>query len=276
MPKLNFKNNQQPISFQELKIELPEKTNHGSVVRICRTLQSQMSGFVKYNVISSETKDSKTSITLTGQAAKDMFDIISNKLSFEIPHSHMVIKKLFEILNITTAYFTETDKYLSTITVVGDRKVELKKEILDFIKKYLFGCPPKMTKIILEKNPDIKPNNVIGCGGSTIVHFEDDAVYDQFFQIFQTIPDFIQFIPYDGKAHNKDVILRICNEQNPNHRACHSVNPMKNGGTITLLAIENVEDIKENIEAEIAKLDNSSSTDLIDSLLADDDVIIES
>jgi hypothetical protein len=270
MPKLNFKNNQQ---LQELKIELPEKTNHGSVVGICRTLQSQMSGFVKYNVVSSGTE---ISITLTGSASQAMFDIISNKLSFEIPHSHMVIKKLFEILNITTAYFTETDKYLSTITVVGDRKVELKKKILDFIKKYLFECPPIMTKIILENNPNIKPNNVIGCGGSTIVHFEDDAIYDQFFQIFQTIPNFIKFIQYDAKTHHKDVIIQICNEKNPNHRACHSVNPMKNGGTITILAIENVEDIKANIEAEIAKLDKSSSTDLIDSLLELEDDSVKS
>ena len=75
MPKLNFKNNQQPISFQELKIELPEKTNHGSVVGICRTLQSQMSGFVKYNVVSSGTE---ISITLTGSASQAMFDILSN------------------------------------------------------------------------------------------------------------------------------------------------------------------------------------------------------
>jgi len=266
MPKLNFKNNKQSISFQELKIELPEKTNHGSVVRICRTLQSQMSGFVKYNVVSSGTE---ITITLTGSASKAMFDIISNTLSFEIPHSHMVIKKLFEILDIKTAYFSETAKYSSTITVVGDRKVELKKEILDFIKKYLFECPPIMTKIILEKNPDIKPNNVIGCGGSTIVHFKEEAVYEQFHEIFQTIPNFIKFIQYDAKAHDKDVIIRICNEQNPNHRACHSVNPTKDGGRITILAIENVEDIKTNIEAEIAKLDTSASTSAIDSLLED-------
>ena len=268
MPKLNFNNkNQQQISFQELKIELPEKTNHGSVVGICRALQANSSGFVKYKVDSSGTA---TTITLTGPASQAMFDTLSNKLSFEIPHSHMVVKKIFEILNITTAYFTETEKYSSSITVVGDRKVELKKEILDFIKKYLFECPPIMTKIILEKNPDIKPKNVIGCGGSTIVHFEDDAVYDQFHEIFQTIPNFIQFIPYDAKAHDKNVIIRICNEQNPNHRACHSVNPNKNGGTITLLAIENVEDIKANIEAEIAKLDMTASTSAIDSLLEDD------
>jgi len=267
MPKLNFKNNQQPISFQELKIELPEKTNHGSVVGICRTLQSNSSGFVKYNVVSSGTE---TTITLTGNASQAMFDTLSSKLSFEIPHSHMVVKKLFEILKITTAYFTETDKYSSTITVVGDRKVELKKEVLDFIKKYLFECPPIMTKIILENNPDIKPNNVIGCGGSTIVHFEDDAIYDQFHEIFQTIPNFIQFIQYDAKAHHKDVIIRICNEQNPNHRACHSVNPNKDGGRITILAIENVEDIKTNIEAEIAKVDATALTGAIDSLLEDD------
>ena len=269
MPKLNFKNNQ-PISFQQLKIELPEKTNHGSVVGICRALQATSSGFVKYNVVSSGTE---TTITLTGPASQAMFDILSNKLSFEIPHSHMVVKKLFEILNIRTAYFTETEKYSSSITVIGDKKVELKKEILDFIKKYLFECPPIMTKIILEKNPDIKPKNVIGCGGSTIVHFEDDAVYDQFHEIFQTIPNFIQFIPYDAKTHDKNVIIRICNEQNPNHRACHSVNPNKNGGTITLLAIENVEDIKANIEAEIAKLDATASTSAIDSLLEEDDSI---
>ena len=267
MPKLNFKN-QQPL--QELKIELPENTNHGSVVGICRTLQATSSGFVKYNVVSSGTA---TTITLTGPASQAMFDILSNKLSFEIPHSHMVIKKIFEILNIKNAYFTETAKYSSSITVVGDRKVELKKEILDFITKYLFECPPIMVKIILEKNPDIKPKNVIGCGGSTIVHFEEDAVYDQFLQIFQTIPNFIQFIQYDAKTHHKDVIIRICNEQNPNHRACHSVNPNKNGGTITILAIENVEDIKATIEAEIAKLDATASTSAIDSLLEDDDAI---
>jgi hypothetical protein len=266
MPKLNFKNKNQPISFQELKIDLPEKTNHGSVVGICRTLQSQMSGFVKYKVESSGTE---TTITLTGPASQAMFDILSNKLSFEIPHSHMLVKKIFEILDIKNAYFTETAKYSSTITVVGDNKVELKKEILDLIKKYLFECPPIMTKIILEKNPDIKPTNVIGCGGSTMVHFEDDAVYDQFLQIFQTIANFIQFVKYDAKAHHKDVIIRICNEQNPNHRACHSVNPNKNGGTITLLAIENVEDIKANIEAEIAKLDTTVLTSAIDSLLED-------
>ena len=120
---------------------------------------------------------------------------------------------------------------------------------------------------MLENKPTIKPTNVIGCGGNTLVYFEDDTGYDQFNQIFQMIPDFIQFISYDGKAHHKDIILRICNEQNPNHRACHSVNPNKNGGTITLLAIENVEDIKANIEAEIAKLDMTASTELIDSLL---------
>lgn len=271
MPKLNIKNNNQPNSFKELNIELPPNTNHGSVVGICRTLQSQMSGFVKYKVESSGTA---TTITLSGPASQAMFDILSNKLSFEISHSHMVIKKLFEILNIKNAYFTETAKYSSTITVVGDRKVELKKEILDFIKKYLFECPPIMTKIILEKNPDIKPKNVIGCGGSTIVHFEDEAVYEQFHEIFQTISNFIQFIQYDAKAHDKDVIIRICNEQNPNHRACHSVNPNKDGGRITILAIENVEDIKANIEAEIAKLDATASTSAIDSLLEDD--IIES
>jgi hypothetical protein len=123
MPKLNFKNNQQPL--QELKIELPPNTNHGSVVGICRALQATSSGFVKYNVVSSGTA---TTITLTGSASQAMFDILSIKLSFEIPHSHMVVKKLFEILNITTAYFTETAKYLSTITVVGDRKVELKRD----------------------------------------------------------------------------------------------------------------------------------------------------
>ena len=39
---------------------------------------------------------------------------------------------------------------------------------------------------------------------------------------------------------------------------------------ITLLAIEKVEDIKANIEAEIAKLDMTASTELIDSLLEDD------
>ena len=268
MPKLNFKNNnQQPISFQELKIELPEKTNHGSAVGICRALQQGMAGFVKYSVVSSETE---TTITLTGSASQAMFDILSNKLSFEIHHSHMVIKKIFEILNIKNAYFTETAKYSSSITVVGDRKVELKKEILDFITKYLFECPPIMVKIILEKNPDIKPKNVIGCGGSTIVHFEEDAVYNQFLQIFQTIPNFIQFIQYDAKTHHKDVIIRICNEQNPNHRACHSVNPNKDGGRITILAIENVEDIKAIIEAEIAKLDTTASTSAIDSLLEDD------
>jgi hypothetical protein len=266
MPKLNFKNNQKSISFQELNIELPENTNHGSVVGICRTLQATSSGFVKYNVVSSGTA---TTITLTGPASQVMFDILSNKLSFEIPHSHMVIKKIFEILNIKNAYFTETAKYSSSITVVGDRKVELKKEILDFIKKYLFECPPIMTKIILEKNPDIKPTNVIGCGGSTIVYFEDDTVYDQFHEIFQTIPNFIQFIQYNAKTHDKDVIIQICNEQNPNHRACHSVNPNKNGGTITILSIENVEDIKANIEAEIAKLDATASTSAIDSLLED-------
>jgi hypothetical protein len=266
MPKLNINiKNQQ--SLQKLKIELPPKTNHGSVVGICRTLQANSTGFVKYDVVSSGTE---TTITLTGSASHAMFDILSIKLSFEIPHSHMVIKKLFEILNITTAYFTETAKYLSTITVVGDRKVELKKEIIDFIKKYLFECPPIMVKIILERNPDIEADNVMGCGGSTIVHFEDDAVYDKFHEIFQTISNFIQFIKYDAKAHDKDVIIRICNEQNPNHRACHSVNPNKNGGTITLLAIENVEDIKANIEAEIAKLDATASTSAIDSLLEDD------
>ena len=270
MPKLNIKNNNQPNSFKELNIELPPNTNHGSVVGICRTLQSQMSGFVKYKVESSGTA---TTITLSGPASQAMFDILSNKLSFEISHSHMVIKKLFEILNIKNAYFTETAKYSSTITVVGDRKVELKKEILDFIKKYLFECPPIMTKIILEKNPDIKPKNVIGCGGSTIVHFEDEAVYDKFHEIFQTISNFIQFIQYDAKAHDKDVIIRICNEQNPNHRACHSVNPSKDGGRITILAIENVEDIKANIEAEIAKLDATASTSAIDSLFLEDDII---
>lgn len=264
MPKLNIKNKNQSISFQELKIELPPNTNHGSVVGICRALQATSSGFVKYNVVSSGTA---TTITLTGSASQAMFDILSNKFSFEIPHSHMVVKKLFEILNITTAYFTETAKYSSTITVVGDRKVELKKEIMEFIKKYLFVCPPIMVKIILERNPDIEADNVMGCGGSTIVHFEDDAVYDKFHEIFQTISNFIQFIQYDAKTHHKDVIIRICNEQNPNHRACHSVNPNKNGGTITLLAIENVEDIKANIEAEIAKLDATASTELIDSLL---------
>jgi hypothetical protein len=264
MPKLNINIKNQPISFQELKIELPEKTNHGSVVGICRTLQANSSGFVKYNVVSSGTE---ISITLTGNASQAMFDILSNKLSFKIEHSHMVVKKLFEILNIKNAYFTETAKYSSTITVVGDRKVELKKEILDFIKKYLFECPPIMTRIILENNPDIKPKNVIGCGGSTIAHFEDDTVYDKFHEIFQKISNFIQFIQYDAKAHDKDVIIRICNEKNPNHRACHSVNPNKNGGTITLLAIENVEDIKANIESEIAKLDATASTELIDSLL---------
>jgi hypothetical protein len=269
MPKLNFKNNQ-PQSQQELKIELHPNTNHGSVVGICRALQSNSSGFVKYNVVSSGTE---TTITLTGPASQAMFDILSNRLSFEIPHSHMVVKKLFEILNITTGYFTETAKYSSTITVVGDRKVELKKEILDFIKKYLFECPPIMTKIILEKNPDIKPKNVIGCGGSTIVYFEEDSVYDKFHEIFQTIPNFIQFVQYDAKTHHKDVIIRICNEQNPNHRACHSVNPNKDGGRITILAIENVEDIKANIEAEIAKLDMTASTSAIDSLLEEDDTI---
>ncbi len=262
MPKLNFKN-------QELKIELPQNTNHGSVVGMCRILQKYMPGFVKYNVSSSETKDGKTTITLTGQSSKEMFDIISNILSFEIQHSQMVVKKMFEILDIKTAYFSETGKFSTMITIVGDKKIELKKKITDFIKKYLFECPPIMTKIILEKNADIKPTNVIGCGGNTIVYFEDDAGYDQFHQIFQTIPNFIQFIQYDGKAHHKDVILRICNEQNPNHRACHSVNPNKNGGTITLLAIENVEDIKITIESEIAKVDTSASTDLIDSLLED-------
>ena len=270
MPKINFKN-QEPL--QQPLIELPEKTNHGSVVGMCRILQKDMPGFVKYNVVSSETKDGKTTITLTGQSYKEMFDIISNTLSFEIQHSPMVVKKMFEILDIKTAYFSETGKFSTMIIVVGDRKVELKKKITDFIKKYLFECPPIMTKIILEKNADIKPTNVIGCGGNTIVYFEDDAGYDQFHQIFQTIPDFIQFIPYDGKAHHKDVILRICNEQNPNHKACHSVNPNKNGGTITLLAIENVEDIKANIEAEIAKLDTSVSTSAIDSLLEEDDAI---
>jgi hypothetical protein len=275
MPKINYNKNQP--QQQQFNIELPNPmTNHGSVVGMCRALQQGMTGFVKYNVTSSETKDSKTSITLTGQAAKDMFDIISNNLSFEIQNSIMTVKKMFEILDIKTAYFSETGKFSTMITVIGDKKVELKKKITDFIKKYLFECPPIMTKIILEKNPNIKPTNVIGCGGNTIVYFEDDAGYDQFHQIFQMIPDFIQFIPYDGKAHHKDVILRICNEQNPNHKACHSVNPNKNGGTITLLAIENVEDIKTNIQAEIAKLDTSASTDLIDSLLADDDVIIES
>ena len=262
MPKLNL--NQQ--SQQQLKIELPEKTNHGSVVGICRDLQAKSSGFVKYNVVSSDTS---TSITLTGSASQAMFDILSNNLSFEIQHSPMVVKKILEILKITTVYFTETAKYSSTITVVGDQKVVLKKEILDFIKKYLFESPPIMTKIILEKNPAIKPKNVIGCGGNTIVHFDDDAVYDQFLQIFQTIPNFIQFIPYDAKTHHKDVIIRICNEKNPNHRACHSVNPNKSGGTITILAIENVEDIKTNIEAEIAKLDATASTSAIDSLLED-------
>lgn len=261
MPKLNFKNQPQQ---QQFNIELPSQTNHGSVVGMCRTLQAQMSGFVKYNVVSSGTE---TTITLTGNASQPMFDIISNKLSFEIQHSPMVVKKIFEILNISTVYFSETGKYSSTITVVGDKKVELKKEISDFIKKYLFECPPIMVKIILEKNTDIKPTNVIGCGGSTIVHFEDDAVYEKFHEIFQTIPNFIKFVQYDAKTHNKEVIIRICNEQNPNHRACHSVNPNKNGGTITILAIENVEDIKVNIEAEIAKLDMTASTELIDSLL---------
>jgi hypothetical protein len=270
MPKLNFKN-QQPL--QEFKIELPQNTNHGSVVGMCRTLQAKMQGFVKYNVSSSETTENKTNITLTGPASKAMFDIISNTLSFEIQHSPMVVKKMFEILDIKTAYFSETAKYSSTITVVGDRKVELKKEIFDFIKKYLFECPSIMVKIIIEKNTDIKPTNVIGCGGNTIVYFEDDAGYDQFLQIFQTIPNFIQFISYDGKAHHKDVILRVCNEQNPTHRACHSVNQNKNGGTITILAIENVEDIKTNIEAEIAKLDTTASTSAIDSLLEEDDAI---
>lgn len=260
MPKLNLKN-------QGFKIKLPEKTNHGSVVGMCRVLQAKMQEYVKYNVVSSETE---ITITLTGPASKAMFDIISNTLSFEIQHSPMVVKKMFEILDIKTAYFSETAKYSSTITVVGDRKVELKKEIFDFIKKYLFECPSIMVKIIIEKNTDIKPTNVIGCGGNTIVYFEDDAGYDQFLQIFQTIPNFIQFIPYDGKAHHKDVILRVCNEQNPNHKACHSVNPNKNGGTITILAIENVEDIKTNIEAEIAKLDTTASTSAIDSLLEDD------
>jgi hypothetical protein len=264
MPKLNFKN-QQPI--QQFKVELPLQTNHGSVVGMCRTLQAQMSGFVKYNVASSETAENKTTITLTGNASQAMFDIISNKISFEIQHSPMIVKKIFEILDIKTAYFSEIGKYSSMITVVGDRKVELKKEILDFIKKYLFECPSIMVKIILENNTNIKPTNVIGCGGNTFVHFEDDSVYDQFHEIFQSISNFIQFIPYDGKIHHKDIILKICNEQNPNHKACHSVNPTKNGGTITLLAIQNVEDIKTNIEAEIAKLDMTTSTELIDSLL---------
>lgn len=268
MPKINYNKNQQ--QQQEFKIELPPMTNHGFVVGMCRTLQQGMSGFVKYNVVSSETKDGKTSITLTGQASKDMFDIISIPLSFEIQNSVMTVKKMLEILDIKTAYFSETGKFSTMISVVGDKKVELKKKITDYIKKYLFECPPIMVKIILEKNPDIKPTNVIGCGGNTLVYFEDDASYDQFFQFFQMIPDFIQFIPYDGKAHNKDIILRICNEQNPSHRACHSVNPNKNGGMITLLAIEKVEDIKANIEAEIAKLDMTASTELIDSLLEDD------
>lgn len=265
MPKLNFSK-----PGKELKIELPEKTNHGSVVGICRVLQATSSGFVKYNVVSSGTE---ISITLTGPASQAMFDILSNKLSFEILHSHMVVKKLFDILNITMAYFTETAKYSSSITVVGDRKVELKKDVLDFIKKYLFECPPIMIRIILNNNPDIKPKNIIGCGGGTIVHFEDDAVYNQFLQIFQTIPNFIQFIQYDAKTHHKDVIIRICNEQNPNHRACHSVNPNKNGGTITLLAIQNVEDIKKKIEEKIAELDTTASTSVIDSLLEEDDAI---
>ena len=116
MPKLNFKN-QQPL--QQFKIELPNPmTNHGSVVGMCRALQQGMTGFVKYNVASSETKDSKTTITLTGQAAKDMFDIISNNLSFEIPNSIMTVKKMFEILDIKTAYFSETGKFSTMITVI--------------------------------------------------------------------------------------------------------------------------------------------------------------
>ena len=271
MPKINYSKNQPQ---QQFNIELPNPlTNHGSVVGMCRALQQGMTSFVKYNVVSSETKDSKTSITLTGPSSKAMFDIISNNLSFEIQNSPMTVKKMFEILDIKTVYFSETGKFSTMISIVGDKKIELKKKITDFIKKYMFECPPIMVKIILEKNPDIKPTNVIGCGGNTIVYFEDGAGYDQFFQIFQTIPDFIQFIPYDGKSHNKDVILRICNEQNPTHRACHSVNPNKNGGTITLLAIENVEDIKTNIEAEIAKLDTTASTSAIDSLLEEDDAI---
>jgi ethanolamine utilization microcompartment shell protein EutL len=48
------------------------------------------------------------------------------------------------------------------------------------------------------------------------------------------------------------------------------VNPNKDGGRITILAIENVEDIKANIEAEIAKLDATASTSAIDSLLEED------
>ena len=267
MPKINYNKNQPQ---QQFNIELQHPmTNHGSVVGMCRNIQQGMTGFVKYNVASSETKDSKTTITLTGQSSKDMFDIISAPLSFEIQNSTMTVKKIFEILDIKTAYFSETGKFSTIISVVGDKKVELKKKITDFIKKYMFECPPIMTKIMLEKNPTIKPTNVIGCGGNTLVYFEDDTGYDQFNQIFQMIPDFIQFISYDGKAHHKDIILRICNEQNSNHRACHSVNPNKNGGTITILAIENVEDIKANIQAEIAKLDTSASTDLIDSLLED-------
>ena len=76
MPKINFK----PLQ-QELKIELPKNTNHGSAVGICRTLQSQMSGFVKYKVESSGT--------FTGKVSGQIKEVCTNKgcwFAMELPN----------------------------------------------------------------------------------------------------------------------------------------------------------------------------------------------
>jgi hypothetical protein len=198
-----------------------------------------------------------TVITLSGDLAKKIYDIVSTANPLKMRYDTLTLSKILLFLGIKSFYFRSIDKYTTDICFVGtDEEIEsMKKQILDYEKRFSFQCPLKMVMIILAKMPSATVTTVIGCGGSTIVCLLDDAEYHEFYTHFMSISDFVKEIKYDPAVIDTKKIVAICNEINQKgSNVCHSVN--KNKGTITLLAIELFDEIYEKIRHEVDLLTN--------------------
>lgn len=214
-----------------------------------------------------------TVITLSGYLAEQIYDIVSAVKRLKMRYDILTLSKILLFLGIRSFYFQSIDKYTTDICLVGtDEEIEsMKKEILDYEKRFSFQCPLKMVMIILAKMPSATVTTVIGCGGSTIVCLLGDAEYHEFYAHFMSISNFVKEIKYDPSVINTKKIIDICNEINQKgSNVCHSVN--KNKGTVTLLAIESFDEIYEKIKHEVDLLMKSSEVQNELDLLIDDSV----
>jgi hypothetical protein len=215
-----------------------------------------------------------TVIKLSGDLAKKIYDIICSEKPLKMRYDMITLSKILLFLGIRSFYFRSIDKYTTDICLVGtDAEIEsMKKQILDYEKRFSFQCPLKMVMIILAKMPNATVTTVIGCGGSTIVCILDDAEYQEFYSHFMSISNFVKEIKYDPLLIDTKKVVDICNESNQKgSNVCHSVN--KNKGTITLLAIESFDEIYEKIKHEVDLLMKSSEVqNELDLLIHDDSV----